>query len=358
MKKAVPFFLVLIAVCSCFTFHSLKWNHVTAYADSESTISTKQVDIFGTKYTVHDDWIVEKKENNPDSPFYQVSFPDPNNPSEIQKDNAFLISRIEVIRYDNLEQGKANGVSETDRWPRHLIVERTFQEFKDSLLSSGMITDHYNSEIFDLPETPVLHLSGITESGQAAPEGQYHELYLFMNDYNYLAVVQAYLQDANYSNELKEIIQALEFSYDGWKKENNINNNTTVSSNSSESSTFTNKYGTPTTKCAHPGCNNYIASSGNTNCCTKHSNKCLSCGKYIDEDAMYCIDCLTKATSGTSSSSTSSGNGSSSKSSDRSGLCQYKVGSEYVCNKKATNGYYCKEHYDFLNDAYNSLFGD
>jgi len=63
----------------------------------------------------------------------------------------------------------------------------------------------------------------------------------------------------------------------------------------SSTSSFTNKYGTPTTKCAHPGCNNYIASSGDTNCCTKHSNRCLECNKYIDEDAMYCIDCLAAA---------------------------------------------------------------
>lgn len=63
----------------------------------------------------------------------------------------------------------------------------------------------------------------------------------------------------------------------------------------SGSSGFTNKYGTPTTKCAHPGCSNKIASSGNTNCCTKHSNRCGSCGIYIDEDALFCIACLTRA---------------------------------------------------------------
>lgn len=134
------------------------------------------------------------------------------------------------------------------------------------------------------------------------------------------------------------------------------------SKSSSSTSSFTNAYGTPTTKCAHSGCNNYIASSGDTNCCTTHSNKCLNCGKYIDEDAMYCMSCLTKAASGSKSSSSSSsssgyGSSSSSSSSSRSGLCQYKSGGQYVCNKKATNGSYCKEHYDYLNDAYNSLFG-
>ena len=63
-------------------------------------------------------------------------------------------------------------------------------------------------------------------------------------------------------------------------------------SSSAPDITFTNKYGTPTTKCAHPGCNNYIATSGDTNCCPQHSNRCLNCGKYCDGDAMYCGDCI------------------------------------------------------------------
>ncbi len=58
---------------------------------------------------------------------------------------------------------------------------------------------------------------------------------------------------------------------------------------------FTNKYGTATTYCAHGGCTNYIAPSGDTNCCTTHSQRCLECGCYIDEDAMFCISCLEKA---------------------------------------------------------------
>lgn len=60
----------------------------------------------------------------------------------------------------------------------------------------------------------------------------------------------------------------------------------------SSSDSFTNKYGTSTTKCAVAGCENYIASSGDTNCCTTHSNKCGICNKYIDGDAMYCMDCI------------------------------------------------------------------
>lgn len=70
--------------------------------------------------------------------------------------------------------------------------------------------------------------------------------------------------------------------------------NSSYRSNSSSTS-FTNKYGTSTTRCAHSGCNNYIASSGDTNCCTTHSNRCLECKKYIDEDAVYCVSCIEKA---------------------------------------------------------------
>lgn len=72
-------------------------------------------------------------------------------------------------------------------------------------------------------------------------------------------------------------------------------NSGSTSKGSGSNVVFTNKYGTATTKCAHPGCNNYIAPSGDTNCCTVHSNRCLQCGKYIDGDAMYCVDCLVVA---------------------------------------------------------------
>lgn len=58
---------------------------------------------------------------------------------------------------------------------------------------------------------------------------------------------------------------------------------------------FSNAYGTANTLCVVAGCDNYIASTGDTNCCVMHSNKCLECGKYIDGDAMYCISCLSKA---------------------------------------------------------------
>lgn len=89
------------------------------------------------------------------------------------------------------------------------------------------------------------------------------------------------------------------------KKESPKTSSSTNSISTSQSS-FTNKFGNSTTICAHPGCTNPIASSGDTNCCVLHSKKCAECGKYIDEDAAYCMDCLTKAVTGTTSSTSSS----------------------------------------------------
>lgn len=53
----------------------------------------------------------------------------------------------------------------------------------------------------------------------------------------------------------------------------------------SETSTiFTNDYGTRTTICAHKGCTNYIASSGDTNCCKESFNRFL----IISLDVLIC----------------------------------------------------------------------
>ena len=102
--------------------------------------------------------------------------------------------------------------------------------------------------------------------------------------------------------------------------------NSGYSGSSSSGGSFTNKYGDRTTKCFVSGCNNYIARSGDTNCCTTHSNKCLECHCYIDRDAMYCMSCLSGALGGNSGSSKS-------KSCYICGDSAYsKYGSYYYCS--------------------------
>ncbi|WP_026509396.1 hypothetical protein [Butyrivibrio sp. LC3010] len=137
-----------------------------------------------------------------------------------------------------------------------------------------------------------------------------------------------------------------------YKEAKGISTTGTSSQKSAYNTVFTNSYGTPDTKCEHAGCNNTIASSGNTNCCVIHSNKCLNCGKYIDEDAMFCMDCLSgKTTSIENTGKYTAGN-------VPSGGCQYKYFDGSLCGVP-TNNYatLCDEHFKQLNDTYNAYVG-
>lgn len=105
-----------------------------------------------------------------------------------------------------------------------------------------------------------------------------------------------------------------------------------------------NKYGDSNTKCVVSGCTNTIATTGDTNCCVVHSNECLECKKFIDGDAMYCMDCLNGAITGKSSSTSNNSK------------CGYKYSDGSVCGS-ATNKYdsLCDKHFEKLNDIYNSF---
>ena len=189
---------------------------------------------------------------------------------------------------------------------------------------------------------------------QAATNGVVNifDTYLLMANKNDLLIVMGVCPEEiqkEFSEEYKEIIQNIETA--------GINDDAPKSTQKEATSSFTNKYGTPTTKCAHPGCNNYIASSGDTNCCVTHSNRCADCGKYIDEDAMYCMDCLTNAAGGSNSGGQPRNDSSSSKKSSKK--CAFLENGVAVCNNQAEEGSpYCSYHKKLLDDAYNSLMGE
>lgn len=103
--------------------------------------------------------------------------------------------------------------------------------------------------------------------------------------------------DSSQIEALEREVSGLEQKLAEAEKESTASNEINVptsSSKSTELTIFTNKFGTPTTECAHSGCKKYIASTGDTNCCVSHSQKCADCGKYIDEDAFMCMDCILK----------------------------------------------------------------
>lgn len=112
-------------------------------------------------------------------------------------------------------------------------------------------------------------------------------------------------------------------------------------------SPFTNDYGTSTTVCAHKGCSRYIATSGDSNCCIAHSQNCLNCGCYIDEDAMYCMDCLSENMANSKSNS---------KSDNNTGGCQFEDLDGSTCGVKCTDySSLCNYHFEMLKAIYENM---
>ena len=229
---------------------------------------------------------------------------------------------------------------------------------EDSFRGSTLLKE----EPFTIKEEPAYHF---VFSGNSMGIGATNDAYLLMaNQHDLLTVmhVRADGSQKDFSEEYLDIIQNIETAgiHDdpsNPSKEDSSIDSANSSKNRSNSASFTNKYGTPTTKCAHPGCNNYIAPSGDTNCCTSHSNRCADCGKYIDEDAMYCIDCLTKAAQDVNSGKSSNTRRSSSQKTGKK--CAFLENGEEVCNNQAENGSpYCSYHKKMLDDAYNSIIGN
>ena len=178
---------------------------------------------------------------------------------------------------------------------------------------SKMTTTLSNIRIGDNSVIPQLHLNGLMllyqyDNGNFAYAGRYKQ-----GDYVFTHSGEDYILELKTKQgEKKESVftrasdyAVIDLNSKKVMKEKEESVDTNEGKGDNEDVTFTNKYGTHTTRCAHSGCNEYIAPSGDTNCCIKHSNKCADCGKYIDEDAMYCMDCLQKEASSNSSGSSS-----------------------------------------------------
>ena len=244
-------------------------NNAINETGTEDIPKMKSVTIFDNTYTIPDGWLVEEGKASGSVKQTNIYF-EPPNPTEIE----------DTVGITLLTGVLSNGNENTS--------------YSDSEDAFNILLPYILPSIFPNEndrENCTIRDYNLKESASAYIEGKntdYNymvECYSFFNNYNDVIVIQ-YLHSQSskvkHSSEVKEMVDSIVFSYPGFKKEGK------------NQTGFTNKYGTPSTKCAHTGCNNYIASSGDTNCCEIHSNKCANCGKYIDEDAMYCMDCLKK----------------------------------------------------------------
>ena len=206
-----------------------------------------------------DSWLIEQASENDASIYFQDPKPDP------------VYDAIGIYRMPNALIGTTN-------WE----LADQYLDLMEQEVVPYFFDGNFETVKYDKDKTPGRFITGKSKNPEYAGS-----CYIFMNNYNDAILIMYYHSDEgiDYSSNVQEMVDSMEFSFDGFNNEEE----------SQKSLGFTNKYGTPTTKCAHTGCSNYIAPSGDTNCCEAHSNKCLNCGKYIDEDATYCMDCLSDA---------------------------------------------------------------
>lgn len=243
-----------------------------------------------------------------------------------------------------IKSSEMNGFKESETYK---IIEENvysgFEKYSPNLVyssSENTLTIHLIAPLDEYKNKMKSHKSELIESWKEICDA-YNELGAAYYDviknggYDYIKVIIKIATSSDSTSVLYSSVNGVKtFDFT-----DNITDN--GSSSNSQSSYFTNKYGTATTKCHHDGCNNCIASSGDTRDCEYHAATCLSCGKYIDCDAMYCMDCL----------SNSAGSNSNAK-----GKCTYVDYYGNVCGKPV-NKYdsLCDQHYKELYDTYTSM---
>lgn len=262
MKNKFLYITLLIFVSCLLLSCGAKSSSAAGNNGSVSQKSNKKgVDIFGTTYELEDSWRLNHESNSKNVYTIDFEYPHPDN-------------KYDVISVVNMPDALSGGTS----WDlANQYIDLMEKEVVPNFFDGQIETEEYNKD-----KTP-----GRRITGRSRLIGFDGTCYIFMNNFNDAVLIMYYHtnEDIDHSTDVQEMVDSMEFSFDGFKNE----------VEPQKSLGFTNKYGTPTTKCAHRGCSNYIAPSGDTNCCEEHSNKCLNCGIYIDGDATYCMDCLSDA---------------------------------------------------------------
>ena len=231
----------------------------------------------------------------------------------------------------------------------------TTYEFEDEIMGNGYCMTYAGYELYGYQGKLIFHLTSdyslesIEIDGELAPDGfTYDDAYyvskIIEKKLNVSPHVGHYegTQYRFYSDNIEYLIDTFRCKTTyakmrGYTKINLIASNTGKEYQKNEDdNSFSNAYGTSTTICAHDGCTNYVASTGDTNCCVMHSNRCAECGKYIDEDAIFCASCIRKSTENIKKEHTCE-------------VCK-KDGTYKIIGLSGNEEYYCKVHYDEMNN--------
>ncbi len=270
----------------------------------EPNVITKEIDIFDTKYIIQDDWtVIDMNDDSMKMLIFQSEMSD--------KINTGLI--ISVSR------GALEGAT---KWNQ---AEWYLQQLKEAMINQNHINKDCSEQWLNKKETPVLMLSGKLPSDNNVIV----HMYLLFNDFEDPLILEyrhaTDSGDKDYSEEVRELVNSMVLSFDGFDKV------TSTSSNTSNNN----------------GCDGEPYSIGS------------DWVKY-DKNGDGCInDAEFQAGMGDAAENRLNGSSSGSSTSNRNGLCEFKENGRYVCNKKAMSGMsYCQEHWDLLKSTYDNLTGN
>ena len=321
-------------------------------ADSNLVGVTKEVEIFDTTYEIGENWFIDEMSDTNRAIYFQDTKPE-------KVTNAIFITRAKDV------------LSGSKQWVHALDY---LARFRESLVTSKNIDDSFTDELIELKETPVLILEGKAPNTDTFTK----EVYLFMNSYKDVVMLQYYHDTASgepdYSGVVRNMVKNMKLSYDGFLRatptpETNSGTSTNKKSCDGEPYSAGSKWANYDKD--GDGCiNDSEFQAGMGDAIEEKVNGSSACdgepygagsdwAKY-DKNGDGCInDSEFQAGMGDAIDNRVSGTSSGSSTSDRTGLCEFKENGKYVCNKKAMSGYsFCKEHWELLNNAYNSLVGD
>ncbi len=183
MKKKILYCLSILIVLVAFGCGSSK----------EKAVVTKQVEIFGTKYTIHEGWTVDQSSEDTTIIYYTDEKPE-------KLADAIMITCIKGVLHNGTQYYQS----------REYVTL-----LKDTVLNS--ILDKVNLEIdYDKEKTAGLMCQG-------EKNGFENTVYFFMNNYTDALLIQCYHHpengDKNHAEFEKEVIDSMEFSFDGFSKE-------------------------------------------------------------------------------------------------------------------------------------------
>ena len=172
---------------------------LTACGNGYSVGKPKEINIFDTKYSIPENWLVENYTSNNHSES-MIVYMSEEKPEKIY--SSIVITRVGGVLKGTSSYAQAMGYL--------------------SLLSDSMAAgifkttkDKLEVEPYNKKETP-----GIVMKGSASG-GMYHEVYMFMNSKEDAVMIDYSKNlkesEIDASNEVKKIVDSMKFSYDGFR---------------------------------------------------------------------------------------------------------------------------------------------